>query len=216
MSLPDVRIDKLKESEYEEVATILVDAFESNLAYASIFVNKDRLRDGLFWLFKTNLFLINRRLSVTKVVRMKNSREIIGVFSLLPPNGVKSEFRDYFKIGLPRFIMNFGFSALRTMLKMDSLNKQLLTNAIGTNEYYYLSMVAIKANYQGYGIGSYMIDDCLQQLRSINRICHIVGLTTQLPENVTFYNRLGFQKLDEGEIQLKKGCYYNYNMKLDL
>ena len=39
MSLPDVRIDKLKESEYDEAATILVDAFESNLAYASIFVN---------------------------------------------------------------------------------------------------------------------------------------------------------------------------------
>ncbi|WP_260202304.1 hypothetical protein [Dysgonomonas capnocytophagoides] len=113
MSLPDVRIDKLKESEYEEVAAILVDAFESNLAYTSIFVNKDRLRDGLFWLFKTNLYLINKRQSVTKVVRMKNSREIIGVFSLLPPNGVKSEFRDYFKIGLPRFIMNFGFAALR-------------------------------------------------------------------------------------------------------
>lgn len=216
MSLPDVQIDKLKESEYEEVATILVDAFESNLAYASIFVNKDRLRDGLFWLFKTNLYLINKRQSVTKIVRKKNSREIIGVFSLLPPNGVKSELRDYFKIGLPRFIMNFGFSALRTMLKMDSLNKQLLTNAIGTNEYYYLSMVAVKANYQGSGIGSYMIDDCLQQLRSINRICHIIGLTTQLPENVIFYTRLGFQKLDEGEIHQKKGSYYNYNMKLDL
>lgn len=216
MSLPDVRIDNLKESEYEEAATILVDAFESNLAYASIFVNKDRLRDGLFWLFKTNLFLINRRLPVTKVVRMKNSMEIIGVFSLLPPNGIKSELRDYLKIGIPRFIMSFGFSALRTMLKMDALNKQLLTNAIEANEYYYLSMVAVKANYQGSGIGSYMIDNCLQKLRSINRICHTVGLTTQLPENVTFYTRLGFQKLDEGEIQLKKGCYYNYNMKLDL
>lgn len=216
MSLPDVRIDNLKESEYDEAATILVDAFESNLAYASIFVNKDRLRDGLFWLFKTNLFLINRRQSVTKVVRMKNSMEIIGVFSLLPPNGIKSEFRDYLKIGIPQFIMSFGFSAVRTMLKMDALNKQLLTNAIGANEYYYLSMVAIKANYQGSGIGSYMINNCLQKLRSINRICHTVGLTTQLPENVTFYTLLGFQKLDEGEIQLKKGCYYNYNMKLDL
>lgn len=216
MSLPDVRIDKLKESEYDEAATILVDAFESNLAYASIFVNKDKLRDGLFWLFKTNLFLINRRQSVTKVVRMKNSMEIIGIFSLLPPNGIKSELRDYLKIGIPRFIMSFGFSALRTMLKMDALNKQLLTNAIGANEYYYLSMVAVKADYQGSGIGSYMIDNCLQKLRSINRICHTVGLTTQLPENVTFYTRLGFQKLNEGEIQLKKGCYYNYNMKLDL
>ncbi len=216
MSSLDVRIDKLKESEYEEVATILVDAFETNLAYTSIFVNKDKLRDGLFWLFKTNLFLINKRLSITKVVRMKNSSEIIGVFSLLPPNGIKFKIRDYFKIGLPRFILNFGLFTLLTMLKMDSFNKKLLTDAIGTKEYYYLSMVAIKANHQGLGFGSYMIDDCLQKLKFIDRKCNIVGLTTQLPENVTFYTRLGFQKLNEGEIRLKKSSYYNYTMKLDL
>ncbi len=216
MSSLDIRIDRLKESEYDEVANILVDAFETNLAYSSIFLNKDKLRDGLFWLFKANLVLINKRLSITKVVRMKNSSEIIGVYSLLPPNRKKFKLRDYFKIGLPRFILNFGLSTLLTMLKMDSFNKRLLTDAIGTKEYYYLSMVAVKANYQGLGFGSYMIDACLQNLRFIDRKCNIVGLTTQLPENVTFYTRLGFQKLNEGEIQLKKGGYYNYTMKLDL
>ena len=202
MSSLDIRIDRLKESEYDEVANILVDAFETNLAYSSIFLNKDKLRDGLFWLFKANLVLINKRLSITKVVRMKNSSEIIGVYSLLPPNRKKFKLRDYFKIGLPRFILNFGLSTLLTMLKMDSFNKRLLTDAIGTKEYYYLSMVAVKANYQGLGFGSYMIDACLQNLRFIDRKCNIVGLTTQLPENVTFYTRLGFQKLNEGEIQL--------------
>lgn len=35
---------------------------------------------------------------------------------------------------------------------MDSYNKELLTKAIGTSEYYYLSMVAIKEEYHNYNM----------------------------------------------------------------
>lgn len=212
----DVQIEELKKDEYEKVAAMLTDAFESNPAYALIFTKKDKLREGLLWLFKTNLFLINRRMSVTKIVREKETGKIIGVFSLLPPGGVKPKLSDYLKIGLPGFISKFGFRTLHKMLGMDSYNKGLLTKAIGTSEYYYLSMVAIKEEYRGTGIGSFMITHCLNELRSTERECHTVGLTTQLPENVTFYSRLGFEKLDEGEVRFMEDRYYNYNMKLDL
>lgn len=212
----DVQIEELKKDEYEKVATMLTDTFESNRAYALIFTNKDKLREGLVWLFKTNLFLINRQGSVTKVVKEKGTGKIIGVFSLLPPGGVKPKLSDYLKIGLPGFIFKFGFRTLHKMLGMDSYNKELLTKAIGINEYYYLSMVAIKEEYRGTGIGSFMITYCLDELRAKKRECHTVGLTTQLSENVTFYSRLGFQQLDEGEVRFKQDRYYNYNMKLDL
>jgi len=211
-----VQIEKLQKDEYEKIANLLTDAFESNPAYALIFTEKDKLREGLFWLFKTNLFLINRRISVTNVVKEKESGEIIGVFSLLPPGGVKSKLSDYLRIGLPQFISKFGFRTLHKMLGMDSYNKELLTNAIGTNKYYYLSMVAIKKEYRGTGIGSFMIANCMEELRSVGGKSHVVGLTTQLPENVTFYSRLGFRKLNEGEVQFGQDRYYNYNMKLEL
>jgi len=212
----DIQIEKLQKEEYDKVAAMLTDAFESNPAYALIFTKKDKLREGLFWLFKTNLFLINQRMSVTRVVKEKGSGKLIGIFSLLPPGGVKSKLNDYLQIGLPRFVSKFGFRTLHKMLEMDSYNKELLTKAIGTSEYYYLSMVAITEEYRGTGIGSFMITQCLEELRSAERKCHVVGLTTQLPENVTFYSRLGFQKLDEGEVQFKQDRYYNYNMKLEL
>ncbi|MDH6306704.1 putative N-acetyltransferase YhbS [Parabacteroides sp. PF5-5] len=212
----DIQIENLQKSEYEKVSTLLTDAFESNPAYALIFTKKEKLRDGLLWLFRTNLFLINRRISVKKVVKEKESGKIIGVFSLLPPGGAKARFSDYLQIGLSRFVSKFGFQTLHKMLGMDSYNKKLLTKAMGTNEYYYLSMVAIKEEYRGTGIGSFMITHSLDELRQAKGKSHIVGLTTQLPENVTFYSRLGFQKLDEGEVQFKQEHYYNYNMKLDL
>ena len=216
MNLSDIKIEELQKDELEKVATILTDAFESNPAYSLIFTRKDKLREGLFWLFKTNMFLLNQKTTVTKVVKEKNSGEIIGVYSLLPPGGVKSKHITYFQIDIPEFILKFGFQAFRKMLGMDSFNKKLLTDAIRTKEYFYLSMVVIKEGYRGTGIGSFMIKNCIDELRSTENKCRIVGLTTQLPENVTFYTRLGFQTLEEGEVRFKRDSYYNYNMKLDL
>ncbi len=216
MTSADVKIEKLQQSDIEIVAALLADTFETNPAYALIFKKKDTLWDGLYWLFKTNLILINKRGTVTSVAKEKATGNIIGVYSLLPPGGVKSAFSDYWHIDLPQFIVKFGFGTLQKMLGMDSYNKQLLNEAIHTNEYYYLSMVAIKQEYRGEGIGSFMIRNCIDELKSRERKCHLVGLTTQLPENVTFYAKLGFQKLNEGEVQFKENRYYNYNIKFDL
>jgi len=216
MTSADVKIEKLQQSDIEKVAALLADTFETNPAYALIFKKKDTLWDGLYWLFKTNLILINKRGTVTSVAKEKATGNIIGVYSLLPPGGVKSAFSDYWHIDLPQFIVKFGFGTLQKMLGMDSYNKQLLNEAIHTNEYYYLSMVAIKQEYRGEGIGSFMIRNCIDELKSRERKCHLVGLTTQLPENVTFYAKLGFQKLNEGEVQFKENRYYNYNIKFDL
>lgn len=216
MTSADVKIEKLQQSDIEKVAALLADTFETNPAYALIFKKKDTLWDGLYWLFKTNLILINKRGTVTSVAKEKATGNIIGVYSLLPPGGVKSAFSDYWHIDLPQFIVKFGFGTLQKMLEMDSYNKQLLNEAIHTNEYYYLSMVAIKQEYRGEGIGSFMIRNCIDELKSRERKCHLVGLTTQLTENVTFYAKLGFQKLNEGEVQFKENRYYNYNIKYDL
>ena len=212
----EIQIEELQKDEQEKVATILMDAFETNPAYSLIFTKKDKLREGLFWLFKTNLFLINRSMSVTKVVKEKKTGEIIGVFSLLPPGGVKTGTMAYLQIGISGFIKKFGFRTLYKMLGMDSFNKKLLMDAIGTDEYYHLSMVVVKEGYRGAGIGSFMIKNCIDELRKAAKKCQVLGLTTQLPENVTFYSRLGFQILDEGEVRFKQDSYYNYNMKLTL
>ena len=212
----ETQIEDMQKGELEKVAVILTDAFETNPAYSLIFTKKNKLRDGLLWLFKTNLFLLNRSMLVTKVVKEKKSGEIIGAFSLLPPGGVKSKLPAYFQIGLPGFIIKFGVPTFSKMLGMDYFNKKLLIDAIGTNEYYYLSMVVVKEEYRGAGIGSFMIKNCIEELRAADKKCHFIGLTTQLSENVTFYSRLGFQTLNEGEVQFKQDRYYNYNMKLDL
>lgn len=218
MSSPrNIIIEKIDISSLVEVAAILTDAFETNPAYALIFEDKKHnLREGLLWLFKTNLFLINNRELLTHVIKEKDSGKIIGCYTLIPPGGVKSALSDYTRIGLFGFIRKFGFNTLRKMMGMDSFNKELLNKAIGTNQYYYLSMVALKKECRGSGIGSFAMKNCLKELAKEKRNCNLLGLTTQLPENVSFYSKLGFEKIDEGEMLYKQHTYYNYNMKFDL
>ena len=207
-------IEKIQSSEINEVADILTEAFKTNPAYSIIFKRKIRQKEGLLWLFKTSLILNNHKQSLTSVIKEKDTGKIIGTFTLIPPKGVKNGISIYSKIGILGFISRFGLKSLVRMLSLDSCNKLVLKKSIKFFEYYYLSMVVIREECRGIGIGSYAIKYAVQELISSNPACNLIGLTTQLPENVKFYSRLGFDKLDEGYVNFKGDKYYNYNMKL--
>ncbi|MDR2466798.1 MAG: GNAT family N-acetyltransferase [Prevotellaceae bacterium] len=212
----EIVIDKIQNSDFNEVADILTDAFLTNPAYSLIFKNKNRRKEGLLWLFKANLFIINEKKALTNIVKDKKTSEIIGTYTLIPPNGINSSISTYLKVNIPRFILKFGTNALFRMLILDGINKKTLKKAIKTSDFYYLSMVAIRREYRRKGIGSEMINCAVRELVSLPLACNLVGLTTQLPENKTFYSRLGFVSLDEGCIDFKKDKYYNYNMTLNV
>jgi ribosomal protein S18 acetylase RimI-like enzyme len=207
-------IENIQAAEIDEVAAILTDAFMDNPAYSLIFKKKNRQREGLFWLFRASLVLNNRHQALTRVIREKDTGNIIGAYTLIPPQGVKNGFSAYSKVGIPGFIAKFGLKSLIRMLGLDDCNKLSLKQSIQTPTYYYLSMVAIRKEYRGAGIGSFAIKHAIQELKSSNPACNVIGLTTQLPENVAFYSRLGFEKIDEGYISFKGDQYYNYNMKV--
>lgn len=209
-------INKIQKSEINEVANILTDAFKTNPAYSTIFRDKDHLEEGLLWLFKANLCILNQKEILTNVVKDKNSGKIIGTFTIIPPQGVKKDLSIYSKIRLPYFISKFGIKTLFRMLSLDSYNKKLLTEAMKTSEYYYLHMMVIKEEYRGTGVGSMVLKSTIQELINSKPKCRSLGLTTQLPENVVFYSRLGFNKLDMGYIDFKGDSYFNCNMMLKL
>lgn len=209
-------IEKIQETEYDEVACVLTDAFITNPAYSIIFRNKEKREKGLLWLFRTNLFMLNRKQALTNVVKEKDTGKIIGTYTVIPPEGIKNDHSIYLKVGIPGFILRFGINSLSRMLSLDNYNKKLLTDSMKTSIYYYLSMVVIKEECRGTGIGTYMIRSAIEELVSSGPVCKEMGLTTQLPENVVFYSRLGFHPLDEGYADFRGDRYFNCNMKLDL
>lgn len=208
-------IEQMQPIEFEEVAILLTDAFYSNPAYSAIFKNKNQLKEGLFWLFKASLLINNEKQPLTMAVKDKNNGEIIGTYTLIPPQGIKNSIAVYSKIRLGHFITKFGLSTLIRMLSLNSKNKKLLTEALGYSGYYYLSMVVVKEEYRGYGIGSFMINHAIDRFNISGDVQSVIGLTTQLPENVVFYSRLGFSKIDEEYITFRESKYYNCNMKYD-
>ena len=195
---------------------MLTNAFESYPAYSIVFKKKNRQKDGLFWLFRSSLMLNNEKQTLTRVIKEKNTGKIIGTYTLIPPLKIKNSLSIYFKIGMLNFILKFGLKSLIKMLDLDNCNKVTLAKSIKTSEYHYLSMVVIMEQYRGTGLGTYAIKYAIKELALSNPACKLIGLTTQLPENVTFYSRLGFEKLNEGYIYFKKDSYYNYNMKLKI
>jgi len=214
--MKNILIQKIQNSEIGEVADILTDAFETNPAYSIIFKKINQQREGLLWLFKTSLILNNNKQILTHIIKEKDTGKMIGTFTLLPPQKVKAGVFIYLKIGIPYFIKKFGIKSFIRMIRLDNCNKLTLTKSIESPEYYYLSMVVIRKEYRGRGIGSYAIKQAIEELVTSNPGFNLLGLTTQLPENVIFYSRLGFSQLDEGYIDFKGDRYYNYNMKLNV
>ena len=212
----EIFIGKIQHSEIKEVAGILTDAFITNPAYSIVFKKKSQRKEGLFWLFKASLIIDNYKQKLTYVIKEKDTEKIIGTFTLIPPQGVKKGIAVYSKIGIVGFLAKFGFHSFFRMLRLDDCNKLTLKKSIKTPAYYYLSMVVIRKEYRGKGIGSYAIRNAIQEFIASKPSCNTIGLTTQLPENVTFYSRMGFELLDEGYIDFKGDKYYNYNMKLTL
>lgn len=209
-------IEKVQESERGELARILTDAFVTNPAYSLIFKKKDQLEEGLLWLFKANLLIHNWEQTLTRVVREKDTGKIAGTFTLLPPDGIKIPLSVYFKVGILGFVRKFGLQSLIRMFALGKCNDSTLRKAIQTPEYHYLSMVVIREEYRGTGVGTFSIRSAIQELVASNPACKVLGLTTQLPENVAFYSRLGFTKLNEGDINFKGDRYSNYNMRYDI
>ncbi len=214
--MTEIIVEKIHNSEMNEAADMLTDSFLTNPAYAILFKKENQRREGLRWVFKASLLLNNQKQTLTRVVKEKNTGRIIGTFTLVPPEGAKSSLSAYGKIGLPGFITKFGIVSLIRMLGLDACNKKSLTVSIKALPHYYLSMVVIREEFRGTGIGSSVLKNVIQELIASNPACRLVGLTTQLPENVTFYSRLGFEKLEEGYIDFKGDRYYNYTMKRTL
>jgi hypothetical protein len=59
--MENLTIEKIRNSEFDEVAEILTDAFITNPAYSLIFTKKNQQKEGLLWLFKTSLFILNQK-----------------------------------------------------------------------------------------------------------------------------------------------------------
>jgi GNAT superfamily N-acetyltransferase len=109
----------------------------------------------------------------------------------------KASLLSQIRAGLLAAPLKLGFEGVRRLGEVTRSIDQHLDRALGDAPYWYLNNMVVRDKLRGSGMGTRLLEEQL----------HVVGkadpdrrlaLSTQRPENVTFYGRLGFQvALDE-------------------
>jgi GNAT superfamily N-acetyltransferase len=84
---------------------------------------------------------------------------------------------------------NLGNDALDTYLQITNFMSSNLKGLI-SDDAWYLSIVGIKPEFQGKGLGAQLINEVLKETDKLGLPTYLETFT---PRNISFYNRLGYQ-----------------------
>lgn len=103
------------------------------------------------------------------------------------------------------FLYVYGISTVRTLKAFSHLNSKVFPKNTKL-----ISPVFVDKNYQGKGIATDLIQ---QGIRDLTAQGYKLGLETQNPDNVKFYERLGFKTIEYKFFKSEK--IHNYYMMYD-
>ena len=86
-----------------------------------------------------------------------------------------------------------------------------LEQALGDRPCWYLNNMVVREHLRGKGIGSQLLREQLPAVARMEPL-YSVALSTQRPENVTFYERLGFRPVLDGIIGSGPAAFRNWIM----
>ncbi|EKX32524.1 hypothetical protein GUITHDRAFT_49669, partial [Guillardia theta CCMP2712] len=172
-------------------------AFLSSPFYRWIFSEKqsEQIAFCLQWLFERNFVAyVEQGAGVCTFC----GGEMVSFFVLLEGDSSSLSLWDMIRLGLYSMPFNVGFGPTMKMLRVkgwveDRLEKTMQDHGI-KKETWSLQRVVVKPGWQGKGLGS----ACLSHmLNTAGPSEHGVILTTQEEPNVRFYERLGFETIDD-------------------
>ena len=94
--------------------------------------------------------------------------------------------------GLLATPIRLGWSGMRRLFEVTGAVDLHLEQTFGDRPYWYLNNMVVREHLRGTGIGTRLLREQLQIVAE-QEPTYAIGLSTQRPENVTFYQRLGFQ-----------------------
>lgn len=118
------------------------------------------------------------------------SGHVVGIVALAPPGTCKLSTADTLRM-IPRVRPKLG-DLRRTIRWMDDWERRDIDEA-----HWHVGPVAVEAGLQGLGIGSQMMQAFAERMDSLGEVAY---LETDKPENVVFYERFGFETIDQGQV----------------
>jgi GNAT superfamily N-acetyltransferase len=188
----------LQAAHVEPTAAMLARAFTIDPAYGYLFPDPHRRERGLRDFFARNLrtHLPHR---CTHAL-LDAQQQPYATVTLRPPGGIELSALTLLRRGLLPFALAQGRAAVQRMFWLKRTYEALEAEAANGRQHFYVHMMAVSPDQQGRGHGARLLERiltcetaCAPELPAV--------LTTHLPRNVVFYQRAGFQVVDERWLQ---------------
>lgn len=190
------------------LADMLTEAFFSNPAHTFIYPNEgDRYRK-LRWLMATNL---RAQLTVgTSFGARSHDGKPAAMAFWHPPGTPKASAVQLLRFGFFSMPFRHGLQAFQRMLKAVSEIERKRAVALAGRESWYLNNMAVSADFRGRGLGRSLLRKQLAD--AVDPSGLPASLSTQRPENVSFYKQLGFRVAGDGPIGEPDNGFSNWIM----
>ena len=185
----------------DEAAALLADAFFGNPAHIYIYPDEKTRRPRLEWLMRTNL-KAQRAIGVPFGETGENGR-VEAVAFWHRPGAPKASLGVLARYGFFSMPFRHGFAAFARMLHTVNSVEERRKAALQGRESWYLNNMVVAAAARGKGLGSVVLRRALRA--DVDGSGAPASLTTQKPENVRFYEGLGFHVADDRPVKDKAG-----------
>lgn len=180
---------KLTPALFPSATRLLADAFLTNPAHVYICPDHQRRRLQLEWLLGGNLRM-QPDLDYSFCLANENEVQAMGFWTR--SSGPRPSMLQKVRAGFLAAGSRLGPAGVRRLFEVTSQIDRQLSETFGATPYWYLNNMVVAKDLRGTGVGTRLL---AEQLSIVAQAAPSLpsALTTQRPENVVFYERLGFR-----------------------
>jgi len=192
----------------DAAADLLTEVFFDNPGHTFIYPDAASRREQLRWLMYANL---GAQLAVSRSFAEKDAHGNIAAMGFWRAPGTPKATREQLgQFGFLEMPVRHGQETFTRMVQsFEELEKRRMTG-LGGRESWFLNNMVVSPAYQGTGVGTRLLREQLE--RVVDPSGYPASLTTQKPQNVSFYRRLGFQVTDDRPIGSASSSFPNWIM----
>ena len=192
----------------EAAADLLTEVFFDNPGHTFIYPDIESRREQLRWLMHTNL---GAQLAVGRSFAERDARGDIAVMGFWHAPGTPKATREQLaQFGFFDMAARHGEAAFLRMVQSVETLESRRAEGLGGRQSWFLNNMVVRPAHQGTGLGTRVLRQQLEQV--VDPSGHPASLTTQKPQNVTFYQRLGFRVTDDRPVGDASNSFPNWIM----
>ena len=206
---------QLTPKDFDRAVDLLVEAFYDNPAHVYIYMssNESSRFKAIRWGFKRNLNLqasVGSSFALVESDKPPGEREIKQMAFWHPPNSDSISIMSMIQQGLLTMPFRFGWGTFKRVLEVTEEFDAIKDRATAKNPVWYLNNMVVAKELRGTGIGSKVLKNQFES--EIDPSGFPAILMTQREANVRFYQRLGFEVVDESIVGSGEYAFTNWCM----